>query len=887
MGIALTSSFLSALWSPSEELPTEELLAVEPDSHPIPKKPRGALSEKLLAPARFSASQTRTEPIVGRATNFHTTAKDELDLHAASPSIKLAAKACVWHPDITVLDNGLTYFPNGECGFFTHEVPFGLIYEIHPSLDAPDYSIHKYRRGKIVCEGECFDFVVSSREGQKPKIVFLVNERGQACEIKEEAGTVQIVPSTEKTDAVLGQDSHTCWIRHQGRVHKSSSMYYTEATSGFLFQELGIFVTRQKKIISLNTGFPNQPRLMTRNGDLCLYWRGSVLYTDGQNIFRDEQNNRYRLVGYEDGGQALVEINGDTMSDGHVSFEVTHQKNPQVRYYTLSSHHEKNTAALTQMVQMSSQNDSDEHYVVVPVSRILATSDDVLDDEIDAAINRVVRVYHEETECLHVESSTMAVSQITHDGKNFLPKKDWEDHNVKYVTVPGGFVVYKKDIIETSPHEWDKIQGITFTSPPPKTWPNQPRFTNPKPVNDYRIFEEGGKHYVFTSGKINDDLSSPNLLWQEGGDGFFHLVIGAQVLTLPRDIHAIYFEGPLIAKTRENIVEAFNRATTEAKRAELKPWVEALSRQDPVYVKDGKIWDVTKVSLDFTPVMASPFTPNTRNQLRPENVIVFRKLPDGTIRPATRAELGTHLDKELPQLPSPYLDHCNRIMGALYTARGIKKSVAQLRPETLALEPRDELVTRSLRALSMQMHRIQITRGQNQPDCTIFYPTQSDPMSRAADKEGFYVPTKKDALKLYDTLYKVLPKKVANQVRTIRLLPAGTQKAAASYRYMDHQLTIFGVKAQSQKAWLTFIIGSLMVHEVLGHGLAHPLDNLITNLALKTLVLDGALAEYGATNWDEYIATLSEYYIWQSFRREQMPWGFRLVHKIITDFLAT
>jgi hypothetical protein len=184
------------------------------------------------------------------------------------------------------------------------------------------------------------------------------------------------------------------------------------------------------------------------------------------------------------------------------------------------------------------------------------------------------------------------------------------------------------------------------------------------------------------------------------------------------------------------------------------------------------------------------------------------------------------------------------------------------------------------------MHRTKITRDKGKPDCLLFYPTLSDPVAKAARKEGYYVPTEKDALMLYDVLYKILPEKVADLVRSIRFLPASLEKTAGSYRYNDHQFTICGIRADSRKEWLRYITGVLIVHEVLGHGLTHPLDNTLADLALKTLVMDGMLAIYGTTDWMEYIATLAEYYAWQPHRREQMPWGYRLVHKMVTDFLT-
>lgn len=842
------------------------------------RKPRGALTARQVDLTRLYARYTRHELITGDS------------LHAEpSPNVSATDIQKKLPPNTMVLPSGLTYFADGEHGYLSEETPLGLIYEIEFASDIPDSPFKKYHRGRIVRDGDCYDFAVRSDSEGNCTTLFTVNEKNQPYTTTEDS----VILVSETPDFVLARDDQTCWIRYQGKIVMSSDFCLMGEFSGYFFEDLGIFVTQNKDIIQMNAERPSKPRLMTRRGELCVYWKGSVFPASGSRLFYDNQSRPYQLVTYADGSRVVVDICGKPRRYGDLHFNVDQSKDRPTAYFTLSPRHPTNAKALSYASKATQKPGITDtyYYFLMPLSRLLATSDDVLDNIFNNVENVTTRLFHEFSECLSVESRHIAASATTEDGKNFLSQDDWENPQIHFVVVPGGFVVYKKDIAETVPREWNKIQGITFTSPPPKTWPNGTRFESPKPIHEYRIFTTEKTRYALTSGQVGDTLKPPTLLWQENDDGIFRLVRGAQTLSLA----SASLEDHFITGIERFLDDNPDSVATTDDVVRIKRSPELASRGNPVYVKNGKTWDLTRVTRDFTPVMAAPFTPLTEKQFRPEHVIVFRKLPDDTIRPATLEELTAYLDEKLPSLPSPYLDEHHRIIGAAYARQAPNKSVTVLPSETIHLSAEYVLKTRRLVTQFAPMARLQITRGPQLPDCIVSYPMPLEPITKAAKKEGFYIPTQDDALKLYSILYKILPKKVADLVRSIRIMPAATEKCLATYNYEKHEITVFGAKVSDQKSWFAYVSAALISHEVLGHGLINPksleskspTDLELIDLALMTLVVDGTLPNYGTTDWREYIATLAEYYSWLPSHSSKMPYGYRLMHKIVMDFLTS
>lgn len=305
-----------------------------------------------------------------------------------------------------------------------------------------------------------------------------------------------------------------------------------------------------------------------------------------------------------------------------------------------------------------------------------------------------------------------------------------------------------------------------------------------------------------------------------------------------------------------------------------------------VYGKNGRVWHLNDVKRDFEIIACL----GSEEKTSPENLMAFRKT-GGKIVPVDAVKLASDLDSKLKTLPMNYLTPGGRILGLTYrTPEKIEAQVLtgaydNVKPphSLIPLEEGQEPIA----SLNMLLVDVSDSNGTRM---TYRLPHPKATLTQKTQAKGYYIPDMDDVKTFHYRWQERMPAALTRRLTEISFYPVAglgnkdtNQKIAGDYMAMGDakdKMSLYGFKTVTRKDWVTRMTGRLLSHELGGHGVERG-DEEIRELVLSCMMLDGAVTEYGDTNWREYFAVLCEFFYFEPEFRHRFPWGYRLIYTLL------
>ncbi|MFH1357345.1 MAG: hypothetical protein ABII18_09470 [bacterium] len=302
-----------------------------------------------------------------------------------------------------------------------------------------------------------------------------------------------------------------------------------------------------------------------------------------------------------------------------------------------------------------------------------------------------------------------------------------------------------------------------------------------------------------------------------------------------------------------------------------------------IYVKDGRVWDLSIIRDKWQVECALDTTRNER--MMPSHNLVFVQDDQGHLRPATLQEMVESL-AALPHVPQDYLAGPGKPKNVDFvTPQTLKKakvvflSENTVKKHSVSLFGREHvMINNDIVATEFTIFEFRVTEEEKEWRYHVLLPLYTD--GEVGDISPYYIPrTNEDILALHRHIRTHLPDKDGRLIHNVQYV-VGNKNASASYLSSEERLTIYGVRAKTREEWLKGITISTLTHEASGHGRERT-NPYIYNLLMRAMILDSMTMTYGMTNQAEYYAVLSTYYFHMPHKLHFFPFGARVMHHIV------